>query len=661
MTPETAKSHAIGAAAGEAGMDRNQAKVVPKFKRVVQFRGIRAQYPIQEGLDSESVVAFNDLSAQRSARAALPLKFECTCNVACSHCVIRSSNTNRHIDQRSPYAAYLGSTLSYDETPESVQQGVKAFLREVDEELRELDKEAAHLDKLVLALKNKRIAAQAFRDDHAALFPPINSLPTEILLEIFSLSYNTPYQVFCPSAGPWLLGKVCRRWRTILWSSPSTWSHFMIRDPDKGRHKAVAKPAVDGIVKRAGKLPLRFDVQLRGMLKSLMKPIVDRAAQWEDVGFTGRVSEFALLDAAQRFPKLKTLRLEMSYDRRRVIAKDGEKLAEVVQRFQHSPKLTKLTLSAIMYGSEIDPSTVKFPWSRLTHLTLSLRCSDPRLMLQRFFAACPNLQAFVDKGSSSFGRRTSSSDATAVAHTKLSQLEVAETEVLMHLNCPALKRLYVRTPEVHGSFHRDSLSTFIARSSCTLEEAETHMYENRGDFLLSIASVTRFILHCAFRKVVIESLSAADKQVILLPHLNVFTLRSSLSIRDLSVATGLESLADMIESRWHVGPETVAARLQRVVISAGSDRTVSGVYDVYSFDSDESEDDLDYPFGNINAATIWDEANDEDAALPRFGDVPRPNHKKRIDAALDRLRALKAEGLDITLTSWTEDGEQQYV
>ncbi|KAF8915285.1 hypothetical protein CPB85DRAFT_1433194 [Mucidula mucida] len=561
-------------------------------------------------------------------------------NAACSRCDIRSSNTNRRIDRTSPYAAFLGSTLSYDETPESVQQGVKSFLREVDEELRELDKEAAHLDELVFSLKKKRIAAQAFRDDHAALFPPINSLPTEILLEIFSLSYSKPYQVFCPSTGPWLLGKVCRRWRTILWSSAATWSHFMIRDPDKGKHKVVAKPAVDGVIKRAGKLPLRFDIQLRGMLKSLMKPIIDRAAQWEDVGFTGRVSEFGLLDAAQKFPKLKTLRLEMSYDKRRVLARGGENLADVVQRFQHSPKLTKLSLSAIMYGSEINPLTVKFPWSRLTYLTVSLRCSDQRLMLQQFFAACPNLQVFVGKGSSSVGRSLAASDSNITTHTKLSQLELTDTEPLMHLLCPALKRLYIRTPEVFGSVHRDTLSSFIARSSCTLEEAETHMYENRGDFLSSVASVTRFILHCAFRKVVIDTLSAVDKPILILPHLNIFTLRSSISIKDLTAATGFESLVDMIESRWHVCSETPVARLQRVV-------------------SDESDDDFDdlYSFN----ASMYDEANDEDAVLPRSGGVPRPDHKTRIDAALDRLRAFKAEGLEITVTSWTEDGEQNLV
>ncbi|KAF9004905.1 hypothetical protein BDZ89DRAFT_921101, partial [Hymenopellis radicata] len=66
-----------------------------------------------------------------------------------------------------------------------------------------------------------------------ALFPPIHQLPVEVLLEIFHLTFEKPYNVFASSrSGPWLLGKVCRRWRQVAWSCPSLWTAFTLTDGD---------------------------------------------------------------------------------------------------------------------------------------------------------------------------------------------------------------------------------------------------------------------------------------------------------------------------------------------------------------------------------------------------------------------------------------------
>ncbi|KAF9004891.1 hypothetical protein BDZ89DRAFT_914904, partial [Hymenopellis radicata] len=90
--------------------------------------------------------------------------------------------------------------------------------------IADLDRSIEKLEASLAAVKKERDETIAFRDSHLALFPPIHQLPTEVLVEIFHLTFEKPYNVFASSrSGPWLLGKVCRRWRQVAWSCPSLW------------------------------------------------------------------------------------------------------------------------------------------------------------------------------------------------------------------------------------------------------------------------------------------------------------------------------------------------------------------------------------------------------------------------------------------------------
>ncbi|KAF9004894.1 hypothetical protein BDZ89DRAFT_917118, partial [Hymenopellis radicata] len=87
-----------------------------------------------------------------------------------------------------------------------------------------LDRNIEKIETALAAAKKERDETIAFRDAHLALFPPIHQLPAEVLLEIFHLTFEKPYNVFASSrSGPWLLGKVCRGWRQVAWSCPSLW------------------------------------------------------------------------------------------------------------------------------------------------------------------------------------------------------------------------------------------------------------------------------------------------------------------------------------------------------------------------------------------------------------------------------------------------------
>ncbi|KAF9019986.1 hypothetical protein BDZ89DRAFT_924846, partial [Hymenopellis radicata] len=90
--------------------------------------------------------------------------------------------------------------------------------------IADLDCNIEKLETSLSTAKKERDETIAFRDSHVALFPPIHQLPTEVLVEIFHLTFEKPYNVFASSRrGPWLLGKVCHRWRQVTWSCPSLW------------------------------------------------------------------------------------------------------------------------------------------------------------------------------------------------------------------------------------------------------------------------------------------------------------------------------------------------------------------------------------------------------------------------------------------------------
>lgn len=93
----------------------------------------------------------------------------------------------KKIDKPSPYQTYFGTTLLFDSSQKHLRGEVSDYLQAIEEELQELD---ASMEQAIATMQERRRAAQAFRDAHAAIIPPqepealpsqtltINSLPT---------------------------------------------------------------------------------------------------------------------------------------------------------------------------------------------------------------------------------------------------------------------------------------------------------------------------------------------------------------------------------------------------------------------------------------------------------------------------------------------------
>ncbi|KAK0474925.1 hypothetical protein IW261DRAFT_1341227, partial [Armillaria novae-zelandiae] len=125
--------------------------------------------------------------------------------------------------------------MSNDSPTEEDVQNITRFCAEPAERIRKLDVEIANLQERFNSLiSNARSLQSQLRSEflvaeHLAILAPIRRLPTELLQEIFYHCIDgKPFQDICPEGGyaseaPVLFGRVCSRWRTVSFSTPSLW------------------------------------------------------------------------------------------------------------------------------------------------------------------------------------------------------------------------------------------------------------------------------------------------------------------------------------------------------------------------------------------------------------------------------------------------------
>ncbi|EDR04078.1 uncharacterized protein LACBIDRAFT_306323 [Laccaria bicolor S238N-H82] len=93
---------------------------------------------------------------------------------------------------------------------------------------------------------------------------PINQLPAEIKAEIFfnALGSLTDFV----GVTPFFLGKICRCWRDVVWSTPILWTTLHLR-LSRDNYKAQAALLRDWLF-RTGKLPISFCLETKEFLQT---------------------------------------------------------------------------------------------------------------------------------------------------------------------------------------------------------------------------------------------------------------------------------------------------------------------------------------------------------------------------------------------------------
>ncbi len=90
-------------------------------------------------------------------------------------------------------------------------------------DIARLEEEWLQIERLFIHIRDQRDRLLQDLSSHRALLPPINRIPSEILLEIFR---HISSSSMCSGVAPWNLGHVCSTWRTVSRSSPSLWTYI---------------------------------------------------------------------------------------------------------------------------------------------------------------------------------------------------------------------------------------------------------------------------------------------------------------------------------------------------------------------------------------------------------------------------------------------------
>ncbi|KAF9018016.1 hypothetical protein BDZ89DRAFT_1117428 [Hymenopellis radicata] len=99
--------------------------------------------------------------------------------------------------------------------------------------LDDLDSKIVQTRELLENLLSARQRAQSRLEDTKFLLHPMRSIPNELLTEIFHHCIPKTYRVadpdvIDPHGAPWLLTRVCHRWRELAVNTPQLWTYLLL-------------------------------------------------------------------------------------------------------------------------------------------------------------------------------------------------------------------------------------------------------------------------------------------------------------------------------------------------------------------------------------------------------------------------------------------------
>ncbi|RDB26398.1 hypothetical protein Hypma_006229 [Hypsizygus marmoreus] len=419
-----------------------------------------------------------------------------------------------------------------------------------------------------------------------AAIAPINQLPLEILLEIFtvamqsddgsrrsesadgilSLSPN-------PHADPEVFAQVCQWWREIATSATSLWTTIHIYKPQPQHLPKIAlwfgRSGAHGLSITVTQ-PVQGYQKTQRPTQDALALLVTQAHRWQSIHFSlfgydhQALSGMSLGD----LPILESASVFLgTWDQI-----NADRFWSVVHA---SPALRRAN-----WGRSYSTMPTHVPWAQLTHLGFGCTLSLDSLL--QFLELCPkvvelNVAALTSPVWPLPDLR--SQPPLLLQHLRtMSFLRDPAEPLLDRLTLPSLKSLNI----VHPS-HRipDSCQSFcdlLQRSSCQLEVlAIRDEYATSGDLLRylqqpQLASLVKLVLHAPITDEVIVSLTHGERLErtggCLLPRLQVIELEYAYKSRFSD-----RVLPDMVASRM-VRSDTVITPLQIVKVKVQPSHSV---------------------------------------------------------------------------------------
>ncbi|KAF8918712.1 hypothetical protein CPB85DRAFT_1430407 [Mucidula mucida] len=571
----------------------------------------------------------------------------------CPHCGLPPKKKPRRTPTQSQYEDHLGTNIAFT-VQDHVRVDIVKLVADAKADIAELDRNIEMLESTLAAAKKERDETIAFRDAHLALFPPVHQLPTEVLTEIFHLTFEKPYNVFASlRSGPWLLGKVCSRWRQVAWSCASLWTGFTL-PAARGRagfHKVGTKVLLEGALSRSVKHS-KFHILLGGLKKTEINFLVKSAEGWHDASFEGSLKDFEPFLKIVKMPSLVALELDVKSSYRRL----DDYYPFLWSLGKHVPQLRRLTLADADDFSAANMGS-KFPWRQLTELVVPLHRVASCLEL---LVCCPNVQTLRDYPHLSHYNRVSSAPSTIpgaqaiVSHPTLSFIDMSSSiaiALLGRIRCPGLTYISLPCPR-QGQSDEDLLQRFIQRSGCTITNAELTFdhYEkplvSPEAFLSALSGIIHLKLSFTSARCPQGSLIECLSDRTVAPQLLTLTITATRISRSTWDGQLKDALVSVLSARYQ-SPEELSTRtnLQDVVIVLGREtymtpggRDYGSKYYLDGYSSRGEQDSRRLEDDSGRNCTIEDP----------------------VDADFLELRALKERGLDLRLSIWRGPSKSEY-
>ncbi|KAF5324573.1 hypothetical protein D9611_004226 [Ephemerocybe angulata] len=324
--------------------------------------------------------------------------------------------------------------------------------------------------------------------------PVHEKLPTELMLHIFAFAIALPYSydevtlIFHGRHSPLYLGRICRAWRSIAWTTPSLWSAIDMKIPTdhlfpNGGINADEVDLFEQWLQRAQDTPLSLRFRkLQGPVPTnqtyglLVSKILSRSKQWVYLDYlfprSNQNTPFAEVAMHGGLPLLQTLIV------------GGE---VVPKEWLHSaPNLSTLIISNRNWDRRVPEVECALPnGSRLQYL--KVHSIQPELFLDILRASSSHL---VSCDVTFYDQRLTQVGPPAISLPRLVKFVISQSktarmdELLGLIHCPALSDLTLsnlrriqRIPstrlDIRGLFGRWGRNlTSLTLSSGKLEECE---------------------------------------------------------------------------------------------------------------------------------------------------------------------------------------------
>jgi hypothetical protein len=295
---------------------------------------------------------------------------------------------------------------SSDELPQIIQ-----ICTEHDQALDNLNRQIQDLEEKLRCLRVEQGRLLALKQSHKPLLSPIRHMPDDALQAIFMACLpKLPRKpaMHSSSEAPILLGRICQRWRKLLYATPQLWTRIHVDVPsqrDEGDRWLAELNGMKEWLNRSGSLPLH--ISLSANHRALYNH-PDSGADDSDKAF---INLTVFIDTLKNYSKRwKSFDLVMPLNKPVTLCTMGPEDIPQLESFfmRHDGNETTMqfpvfsflrsarqlrVLSVSRYPSKEGISLVTFPLSQLTELHLHFTywtIPEPRIDFPSIFRQCSN-------------------------------------------------------------------------------------------------------------------------------------------------------------------------------------------------------------------------------------------------------------------------------